>query len=177
MDITYKNKKGIEIKAKKAKILFAENEEYKGDEYDIVITKELKGKGFCVSMPGEYEVSGISVLAQSSSLDEKVDVIEVLIGGSSVLLLRPGFKYSKSIHDNLGEIHVLVAQIGKKDGYKDLVKKFDPEILIPFGPEDAIEGLLDKLDINDATQTKKISFRSSQFGKDEFDLETYTFEK
>ncbi|MBD3362110.1 hypothetical protein GF362_00130 [Candidatus Dojkabacteria bacterium] len=172
MDITYKKSNGLILNNKTVKLLISNKDKYKGDDFDLVIAQEYEGDGFSINSPGEYEISGVSVLAQSSKGTDEIDVIEVMFDDISILLVKPGFEYSKYIHDNIGDVNILIVEAGDKSKNGSLVSKFDPEIFACYGDQKVIDNLIKKLGISKYKTQNKVSAKSSQFGSEDFVLET-----
>ncbi|MCA9385466.1 hypothetical protein KC717_02340 [Candidatus Dojkabacteria bacterium] len=172
MEIT-KKKDGIVISGKTASVIFATNSDYSGDKHEIVIGSEKAKSGFCITEPGEFEVKGISVISQSSGGDRVVDIVEIIVEDTSVVIIKEGFKYSKRIHDSLGQVSVLIALCEQSKSYADILKKLDPEVFIPVGSNDVLAQVVKESEINKSEETSKVKLKADSFGQEGFILETY----
>lgn len=167
MDISLKKNVGFIVKNFDGKKCLVSDKSVKEDTFDIVVALGNDGKGFLINQPGEYEIAQISVLTQAGSSEDKYDIAELIVDDISIVFVFEGFKYSKRIHDNLGDIDVLVSYISKSEDLKEIVSKFDPEIIIPSDPING-EKLLKELGINNISQSPSLKIKHEQFGGEEF---------
>lgn len=171
MEIKKIKDEGISISGIASSVLISKDA-YKGDDYDIVQAKKFTGDAFSIEGPGEYEVSGVSILAQSSKMEKEIDITEIIVDDVSIIYVRDGFQYSKLLHDNLGQIDILVIEITEDKSISDLINKFDPEILIPVGEEEIVEKVLATSGVAKFTKEKKFKSKSEKLGNDNAILET-----
>lgn len=175
MEIKYKKDEGLILSGSNSNVLVSSKDSYKGDDYDVVFAKGLDGKGFLINMPGEYEIAGISVIAQSSKMDESVDVVEFIVDDISVVVINSGFKYSKTIHDNLGDVNVLVANVTESKSFEDELSKLDPDKFIVFGDKVKVDEAIQKSGISNINEESKIKIKADEFGEEKTVLDTYKF--
>lgn len=139
--------------------------------YNVVVAPDLDGSGFHITVPGEYEVGQMSIVAQASSDTDKLDIVEIIVDDVSVVTVFPEFKYSQRIHDNLGSIDVLVYMNNDVEKLAELINKFDPEVVIGIG--ECEELVLRNAGINQIESLSKQKFSSEQFGAEEFSVQGY----
>jgi len=154
----------IENSLKKKAIISTRN--IKSDDYDIVVAPKFEGKGFFLNTPGEYELGQISVTAQATRESGKFDIVEFIVDNISVVSVSPGFKYLKRVHDVLGDVDILVYMDNTVEILKELIGKFDPEIVI--GMNDCDESILKGAGVTNIDETNKLKVSSESFGTDSF---------
>jgi hypothetical protein len=147
----------------------------KSTSFDIVVSAKLDGSGFHIGIPGEYEVGQMSLIAQASSLSDKIDIVEVIVDDISMVVLFEGFEYSQRVHDNLGGIDILVSMESNQEKLSEIINKFDPEVVI--GMDGCGEEILRHAGINQIEPLKKEKFSSDRFGADEFTIHGYILSK
>ncbi len=175
MELSYKKNVGFLVKSDNGKLAVISQKPVLDGKYDIIIAPEYKGEGYFVSIPGEYEVGKISILAQASDTANNYDLVELMVDDISLVFAFEGFKYSKRVHDSLGDVDVLVSMIEKSTDLKEVLGKFDPEIIVPAGFEDP-EKILKEQGINSIARDSIMKVKAERFGSEEFIIEGFILE-
>lgn len=108
------------------------------------ITNAKNKQVFIISMPGEYEVSGIFV--QAFALTKKSLAFLVKIENISLLYLEQTHKLlSDQKIEELSNVEILFMPFGKNS--LKIIKQIEPCILIPFGRKTEVSKLIQEIGI------------------------------
>lgn len=175
MELKLSKKNEIEIKGNEVTVLISDDT-VKSDNYDVILSSSYEGSGFFLNIPGEYEISGVSIVAQSSNDQGLIDITEFIVDDVSIVYIDDNFTYKKFLHDNLGQVNILLLKTNGKIDINKLLNNFDPEYLVLLGEKEKAEDFVKKANLSNIVYDNKLKLRSDMVGKEDFILQTVIFE-
>ncbi len=147
------------------------------NEFELIFDGRLTSKNLTLYNPCEVEVSGISVLAQSSKENGILDVVQFILEGITILYFEEGAQYSKRIHNNIGVTDVFILSIKEGKNLDESWSKFDPGILIPLvtGVNESSQALL-SLGISTFEKVSKLNLSIDDLRDENVPFRTYVLE-
>jgi hypothetical protein len=149
----------------------------KDDRLVIDIVSKRNSRIFRIGDCGEYEVDGLCIYCKTHEDSLGITSVEVLIDDINILFLSNTFEYKKEIHDEIGQVNILILKTGGSFVYKECLNTFDPEVLIFDGNISDVEGYLKKVDISNYTSGSDLKFVDTDFGTEDFVLRTFILTK
>lgn len=181
MFVTREKNLGVVIGNNDLKIIVANDDKKanKLDEFDIVITnKDLKSTKMVIGTPGEYEVKGVLVNANSDSVETNtIHYAEIILDTVTFLYCFSNFKFSDDSYREIEDVDVLIVdQESKELDLAKLVNRFDPEIFVMVGDAETGTQILTEKGLAKSSVEKKIKFKPDDFGSEDFIIQTYILE-
>jgi hypothetical protein len=164
-----KIKGGIALKGEN-NVFISLEKNIKETDFDIFLSS-IENPKADISLPGEYEINDVLVIALDPENSGKITMWIVDIEDVRIVYIDKELnKITKNEIDKVGILNILIWDIDSIDLKKDLdlVNEFDPNIFVPLlTDESRLSIVSNQLGVEIDEPEKKISVKSSDFAGDE----------
>ncbi|BCX13841.1 MAG: hypothetical protein KatS3mg085_373 [Candidatus Dojkabacteria bacterium] len=102
-------------------------------EKALIVKVTYNEKEVIISSPGEYEYSGLGIVAIEATSDKysgKINLARISVDGVSALFVPQDFSVSKEVKDLMGVCNILVVSNINPANLKTLVDNFNSEFVV-----------------------------------------------
>lgn len=164
-----RNKKALQLQGKEV------NVELNTDSSNIQIGISYKDKEVLVSVPGEYEYSGVGITALEIPQEEyqgAVSIAKTSIENINIIFVASNLSLNKEQKDTLGNTEILVVSDIEVKTLKKLIDALDPSVVLIHpngaeGTEELLKSIKKEFGVDEIENESTGVYKSKDFESEE----------